>query len=147
LLWVGLCGPAAAQASASYSMERVALSAAGSSSSSASYATTSAVQWDSLSGATSFCNAGYVTSLGFVTARGPLAVPTRLHMSKTYSTPSAVRLTWSGTASFFRIYRAKSAQQLVDASNLAGFSLDCNGADSEEPGDLLFYKVVPGGGS
>ena len=131
-----------AQSSSNYSMDRVAFSSAGSSTASPTYSTTVVIGDDSPGGASSFCNSGFVNSVGFWSVLGDLPVPISLQVDKGLAGPDSVSLAWSGNEASFRLYRSSSPVNVLDPGNLTLETMECAGDDTSS-GGLVFYKVVP----
>ena len=136
--------PASAQQSESSSMDRIVLTAVGNTASSSNFETTVVIGQDSPSGASSFCNSGFVNSLGFWSVLGDLPVPIQLHLDKSDGDPSVVDLSWSGADDVFQLFRSASPVNLVDSpENLYLETSLCDAIDDRaSASNLLFYLVV-----
>ncbi len=134
--------PSLAQESANYSMDRISIAAVGSTTSSATFATTVVIGEDSPEGASSYCNSGFVNSVGFWSVLGDLPVPIVLAVDKAQGNPQGVELTWSGTNNLFQVFRSISPMDVLDLANLDVETASCSSNDSQSAA-IVFYKVVP----
>jgi len=134
--------PAAAQQSASYSMERITATAAASMTESPSYESRVLIGPAAPSGASSFCNDGYVNSLGFWAAFGDLPVPIRLRLGKNEGVPNRVELFWTGADGTFGLYRSLSASDILAPGNLRAQTGECSAIDHPSGANVFFYRLV-----
>ncbi len=99
---------------------------------------------DSPAGASSFCNTGFIASIGFWSVLGDLPVPIWLQVAKNPADPSAVELSWSGAHDAFEVYRAVSAQNVLDPTNLFTQTSSCAVSDDRAlASNIIFYNVIP----
>ena len=107
------------------------------------YGTTVVVGQDSAVGATSACNNGFRTSVGYWSHLGDLPVPIQLQAGKSAGT---MELYWSGGDSAFEVYRAPSSSNLVSPGNLYEITSSCTTTDSLAQAPAVhFYLVIPAG--
>ena len=133
-----------AQQSESFIMDRVSIVAVGSAASSASHETVVTVGQVSLAGASSFCNRGFVNSVGFWSVLGDLPVPTQLQVDKNDADPSTVELLWTGTNETFELFRSTSPANVAQSMNLHLATSLCEASDTDTTmSGIVFYKVVP----
>jgi hypothetical protein len=142
VLHIALIGVSLAQQSASFSIDRITMAAGGQSINSASFHSTVIAGQVSPSGAASFCNSGYMSSLGFFSILGDTVVPIRLNLAKNEIDPSTVELSWTGNADDFQIYSSSLPQDVLDPLNLDQETFLCDGSDSPGSESLVFYKVI-----
>lgn len=140
-------GPARAQASTNFKMERVSVTAVGQTVSGASYQTTVVLGQESPAGAASSCNSGWRMSLGFWSVLADLPVPIRLLVDKDPTDSQVADLTWSGADDVFEVYRATSPQNVVDPTNPNFPAMECAASDATLAVDILFYQVISQGGT
>ena len=140
-----LCLPlVAAQESASFRMDRLTVAGGAGSSSSTSFAMTVLAASEGPVGSSSFCNAGFVNTLGFWSVLGNAQVPVRLQVGLVPETPADVDLAWTGAADTFEVYRADLPEDVLNSNNLLEETAVCEAEDSlASSADLLFYKVIP----
>ena len=132
-----------AQQSPSFSMDRITVTAGGQSVSSSNYESTIIAAQGAPSGTASFCNSGFVSSLGFFSVLGDLAVPIKLRLRKNEAVKhSIVEMSWTGNADTFEIYSSLSPQDVLDPLNLNQETSLCAGSDGPVAENLVFYKVV-----
>ena len=110
-------GSALAQQSASFMMERVSATAVGDTASSATFTTTVVLGEASPVGAASFCNSGFVNSVGFWSVLGDLPVPIHLRLGKDLSSPGVIEMSWSGSADLFEVFRSSTPVGVVHPLN------------------------------
>jgi len=134
-----------AQQSAHYSMERVTVAAVADTASSTHFTTTVVIGQESPAGASSFCNAGFRSSMGFWSILGDLPVPIVLQLGKQAGDPSTIDLIWSGADSSFAVYRSADAATVLNPENLFLEVPVCQATDlvTGTP-NLVFYNVVAG---
>ncbi len=138
LLLVAVALPVASQDSSNYSMRRVAVSAAAGTVGSPGFGTTIVIGHSS--GATSFCNFGFNSGLGFWSVLGVLPIPNDLRADKS-GNPVETELSWSGSTGQFEVYRSTSPVDLIDPVNLFAVTGDCTTVDPD-PNSTVYYKVM-----
>ena len=128
---------------ANYRMERVSVSAAGAVAISPSYQTIVSIGDEAPHGASSFCNNGFVNSLGFWSVRGGFNVPIQLHLGKG-TDPGQIALQWTGAVDSFQLFRSESPVDVSQGDNLLATTSQCTANDSVPFGPpILFYTVTP----
>jgi hypothetical protein len=96
------------------------------------------------SGAASFCNAGFVSGLGFWSVLGESPVENVLTLAGDRT--GDVDLRWSGSAPRFEVYRGTAAATIFDPANLLVTTTSCSAADADPPNTrIVFYNVIPAG--
>ena len=135
--------PATAQQSANFSMDRISVTAVANTASSTNFETTVVVGQNSPSGASSFCNTGFINSTGFWSVLGDLPVPIQLRVDKN-TDPTAVDLMWTGADDTFQLFRSTSPVNVTDPTNLQLETPLCDASDTDASGsNILFYNVIP----
>jgi hypothetical protein len=136
--------PVAAQSSAHYVMKRITPSSGAQVSTSPHRKNSIVAGSVSPPGAESFCNTGYVNSLGFWSVQGALPVPIQLNAKRNTLDPTgSVDLMWSGADALYRVYRAFSPQNLLDPANIDRETPACDGTDTRGyQSNIIFYTVV-----
>ena len=144
LLVVILQSPAVAQESSTFVMERISVAVGATKSTSASFENTAVVAQESPSGANSFCNTGFVNSLGYWSVLGDLPVPIRLTVGINELDPGSLDLSWTGVDDVFQVYRAFTPEDILNPANLYQETMVCAAMDNNAfQSDIIFYKVVP----
>ena len=145
LLLVVILQPATeAQKSENFVLDGVSVGAGSTKSTSANFENTVVAGEVSPGGAASFCNSGFVMSLGFWSALGDIPVSIQLMARQNEMDPGSVDLSWTGAADNFQVYRAFTPEDIFDPANLYAESATCDSVDgSASQSDIIFYKVVP----
>ncbi len=138
LAWAVSMTPAVGQQSTGYSMDRVAVTAVAGTSSSSAFQTSVVI--GPTVGATSFCNFGFSTGLGFWSVVGVLPIPVELWVGKTTG-PIETELIWCGSTGQFEVFRSASPIDVVDPVNLYALTPECGTVDPD-PDSTFFYKVI-----
>ncbi len=142
---VGWFAPLAAQESPSFRLERITVASGASSASSTSFSMSILAAEQGVAGSSSFCNSGFLNTLGFWSVLGNMAVPIRLRVSlDPLSAPDAA-LIWTGDADTFQVFRANSPEDVLNANNVIEETASCDALDAlpMATADILFYKVAP----
>jgi hypothetical protein len=132
------------QESTSFRMERVTLASSADQASSTSFATSITLGQEVPSGSASACNIGYVQTLGFWSLFGNAPVPQLLRVEHDPLDPWGVRLTWSGSAASFEVFRSELPVDVEEPGNVILNTVACEATDSPpvEP-ELVYYRVLP----
>jgi hypothetical protein len=146
LMVIASVGLAQVPESTNFKMDRFSVAAvAQSATGPTNYSTTVVLGEDSAVGATSACNAGFRTSLGFWSHRGDLPVSIRLRAAKD---GGDMELSWSGTDPNFEVYRSSLPGNVVHPGALIGVTSTCTTTDSlAQTPSLFFYQVIPQSGN
>ena len=142
LLLVSGTIPVLGQQSANFSMDRISVTAGGNTAASANFETTVVIGQDSPSGASSFCNSGFINTAGFWSVLGDAPVSIVLAVGKDAANPNQVELSWSGANPVFHLYSSTLPTDVLDPLNLTLATATCSASDSPLAA-LVFYKVVP----
>ncbi len=142
-----LAPAAAAQESASFRMERVALAASVGEATGPTRGTrVSLAEPLAVGGMASVCGAAWVHTAGALSALAAGPVPIRLTVDRPSTDPLQVALSWSGTASAFDVRRAFDASTIAGPGSVAETVGACSTVDpAPAASDLIFYLVVPAG--
>jgi len=137
-------GPATAQQSARFVVERITLASATGAPASARFVSVAVVAQSEVSGAASRCNDGFASAFGFWSVAGRPRVPLRLRLVADAVDTSSVGLEWTGSNPDFGVFRSISPQDVTDPANLLLQTPACQHTDIEAAGPgILFYKVQP----
>lgn len=142
-----LAPAAAAQESASFRMERIALAASAGEATGPTWGTrVSLAEPLAVGGMASVCGAAWVHTAGALSALAAGPVPIRLTVDRPSTDPLQVALSWSGTASAFDVRRVFDAATIADPGSVAETVGACSTVDpAPAASDLIFYLVVPAG--
>ena len=136
--------PAQAQESASFRMERVTVAGGATTASSANFDNSVTTTQVGLVGSASFCNAGFVDSLGFWSVLGDVATPIRLDVRLNEPSPPDVDLFWAGSADEFQVFRAFDAADVLNPNSLFLETTNCDAQDAmHSAATVIFYFVQP----
>ena len=141
---VVLLAGASAQDSTTYSMRYTSVAGGGDTSSSGNYENEVIVSQESPTGVTSFCNSGFVNSLGFWTIPGDVSAAPQLFVMQSPGSPQDVELFWTGQAETFAVYRGLDPMNVVVPTNLIAVPTTCFEFDDQAPtSGVVFYNVIP----
>lgn len=130
------------QQSGPYVLERMTASSGAATMTSASYVNILSTAQDTPIGASSVCGGADLSSFGFWSVVGDLAVPIMLQVRQNPTDPNSLDLTWTGAAAQFQVCRDFAPQNLCATpyafSFVCGYT-DTRGSDSS----LIFYGVIP----
>ena len=133
-----------AQESSTFVMDRVSVSVGAARATSTSFDASITISQESPVGGASFCNTGFVNSIGFWSILGDLPTPILLQMALNETNATDLDLSWTGSADTFEIYRDFSPVAVVAPGNLYLEATDCSTIESDAlASDVIFYRIVP----
>jgi hypothetical protein len=144
LLFAGI---SPAQESASFRMERVALSASGGAAESARFETRIVLADPGPSGGmASACGTTWIQTTGFLSILAGGPVPIRLTVTRPSTDPLEVELSWTGTDALFDVRRSFDAGSIGDPASVSTTLAECSATDPDPAeNEIIFYLVLPAG--
>jgi len=134
--------PVFAQQSGGYILERMSAAAGATRMTSAIYDNTVAVAEGAPAGAASVCGGSEVSSFGFWSVLGDLAVPVILQVRRSSNDPSTLDLVWTGDAAQFQVCRGVDPNTLC--STVYAYTFVCAyTAHSATNSHITYYSVIP----
>jgi hypothetical protein len=138
-------GPSAfGQESDSFVMERITVASTADRAFSASYEMALTFAQEGPVGSVSVCNAGPRQTAGYWSLLGDTPTPVFLDVSRDPGDPSAVALSWSGSAGVFEVFRAAAPHTVATPPNSLTLTPSCGVSDAPPAGNrITYYVVVP----
>jgi hypothetical protein len=138
-------GPARAQSSPRFALERLTIAGTTTEANSARFTMRATLAQEVPVGTAAACNNGYAHSNGFWSVMGDVPAQIVLRANRSATHPSEVDLSWTGSDPSFGIHRSDTPGGVSLPANLIRTTSSCAASDAPPAASVVYYLVVPAG--